>query len=311
MLLRGDNIQNRSQAGGESRRFFQADGKRLATMSGNGEYGGAAFASWFFPSVFLDLTFWCSLFCQGWAHCSHFKKKYALCGVHSPVPPLLDQSHMKGPTLDLTGGSFRATLHFPDPLRWTLWLGRKAKVTLSTGWQPKGTQGHNLVLWVAGGQFDPSINWPGLLSCASTWRCLKRRISGFSKSVSKANASQGHFLSLESRQAWSLPSLCILRAARWDTAHAVTVPAPSPPVTLQSAKPTYMKEYTTLPLQPLTGEQRKRPLEAHPFEERTELSVKNPKHPTRKSQTTLKSENKTTKSWQRVTSISSNPHLSF
>lgn len=205
MLLRGDNIQNRSQAGGESRRFFQADGKRLATMSGNGEYGGAAFASWFFPSVFLDLTFWCSLFCQGWAHCSHFKKKYALCGVHSPVPPLLDQSHMKGPTLDLTGGSFRATLHFPDPLRWTLWLGRKAKVTLSTRWQSKGTQGHNLVLWVAGGQFDPSINWPGLLSCASTWRCLKRRISGFSKSVSKANPSQGHFLSLESRQAWSLP----------------------------------------------------------------------------------------------------------
>lgn len=35
MLLRGDNIQNRSQAGGESVRFSQADGKGLATRSGN------------------------------------------------------------------------------------------------------------------------------------------------------------------------------------------------------------------------------------------------------------------------------------
>lgn len=54
MLLRGDNIQNRSQAGGEKEReraqFFQADGKGLAKMSEDGKI-------WWLRFYFLVLSF--------------------------------------------------------------------------------------------------------------------------------------------------------------------------------------------------------------------------------------------------------------
>lgn len=84
MLLRGDNIQNRSQAGGESFRLFQADGKSLATMSGDGGIRRCCFYFLVLPisSPGPNLRI---LFCQGWAHWSHSKRNYASCGVDSPV----------------------------------------------------------------------------------------------------------------------------------------------------------------------------------------------------------------------------------
>lgn len=57
MLLRGDNIQNRSQAGGESHNFPRQMERVWQRRAGRRKYGGTAFTCWFVPSVLLDLTF--------------------------------------------------------------------------------------------------------------------------------------------------------------------------------------------------------------------------------------------------------------
>lgn len=71
MLLRGDNIQNRSQAGGESALFSQADGKGLAKTSRDEKIWWHCFYLLVHSLSSPGLNFQI-FFCQGWARCSHF-----------------------------------------------------------------------------------------------------------------------------------------------------------------------------------------------------------------------------------------------
>lgn len=186
-----------------------------------------------------------------------------------------------------------------------------ANVTSGTEWWWRGIQGHDLMLCGAGRQFYPSladlVDFPVPLF-SWVWH-------GTFKDFQKVGQRQSHLRSIFFPQLGKRtglePPLCILRAAPWDKVHSVIslrlpllhlslCSKPIPPVVWKS------KCVFTLPLSLWQVNKEK-----HLLGERTELSVKNPKHPSRKSQTALKSETKTTKSWQRGASISSNPHLSF
>lgn len=161
------------------------------------------------------------------------------------------------------------------------------------------------------GNFIPHwLTWLTFLSLYSAESDMEH-LKIFKKWV-KGKAISGAFFSpsLESGQAWSLPF------AFWELHHGIkciqSFPCACPFSTCHSAVSQshllYGKSKCVFTL-PLSLWQVNK--EKHLLGERTELSVKNPKHPSRKSQTALKSETKTTKSWQRGASISSNPHLSF
>lgn len=71
MLLRGDNIQNRSQAGGESTQSSQADGKGLAKTSGDEKIWWHCFYLLVRSLGSPGLNFGI-FFCRAWARRSHF-----------------------------------------------------------------------------------------------------------------------------------------------------------------------------------------------------------------------------------------------